>query len=155
MAFLSSPRHRGPFVERPDKENQMAYLYTIAKAIRFCNVPEVHKKRFLREAIWKVTHLNRDFFGRYRSEGVISEPFERRIERDHVIRKNTIMRRLLAGNETLQTIFNDVIHCVTLREEHLQLTQFDRENPDTDGWDRYRRCGIAIYDFGKNQMKVT
>jgi hypothetical protein len=155
MPFLSSQRHLDPFVERLDKNEQMSYLYTIVAAFRHCSVPDAHKKRFLREAIWKVTHLNRDFFGRYRSEGVISAPYEQRIERDHVIRKEAIMRRLLLKDEPLPTIFKEVIHCVTLKKEHLQLTQLDRERPDIDGWDRYRACGIIIYDYGNNAQRIT
>ena len=123
-------------------------------AIRLLNITESLKKRMLVHAIWEVAfatgNTQRAFLGRYRTEGVIRE-VGLEIQRDHVYRKEMLVRELLGVSPDLGNIIERATYCcVVTKAEHAKL-----DHRGIDGWERYRAAGIKVYDMaGETRVEV-
>lgn len=114
--------------------------------IRLLLIGESLKKRMLVHAIWEVAfatgNTQRAFFGRYRTESVIRQ-VGLEIQRDHVYRKETLIRELLGASPDLGKIIERATYCcVVTKDEHARLS-----HRGIDGWERYRVAGIKVYDM--------
>jgi len=77
-----------------------------------------------------------------------------KIQRDHVMRKEGLISRLLNGDETTRDILKGTVHRVVTEEEHKCLTLFDKQNKSIDGWKRYEACKIEVYDFAGDKKRI-
>lgn len=147
MPILSTLSHKNPYRAHRDEDKRIAELCRLADEIRRCQISESLKKKFLKNVVWEMTIITKSFTGRFRSAAVISEAGQK-IQRDHVIRKESLVSRLLTSAERTPDILSDGIHCIVTEDEHKRLTAFDKSKPSVHGWARYKECGIEAFDFG-------
>jgi hypothetical protein len=147
MPFLSSHRHCDRYRTPDSLPKQVAEIKILLSAIRLLPISEPLKKRMLVHAIWEVAfatgNTQRSFLGRYRSESVVRQ-VGLNIERDHIFRKETLIRELLGPSPDLDRIIERAHCCVVTRDEHERLSRVDEE---VEGWERYRAAGITVYDM--------
>ncbi|HKC64074.1 MAG TPA: hypothetical protein VKB86_10570 [Pyrinomonadaceae bacterium] len=145
MPILSDGSITKRYTQRADFDARLADVKKVIATLLKLSINLPLKKRLLVHSVWEVTKLGGDFKGRYRSKGVMVSGVE--IQRDHVIQKARIVKRLLANPEQIETILGDVVHCVVTKAEHERLTAYSRMNPDIDGWERYKGAGVEVIDM--------
>ncbi len=103
-----------------------------------------HRREFLGIALWKVTEAeSRGKYNiRFQSEAARTAPREDK-RHDHVFQRAKMVDDLLkAHTDEVEIIIAKAIGCVVTREEHTLLDRYKH----LDGWDRYKKAGIAVYD---------
>lgn len=150
MPFQSGPEHRERYVPSGSLQAQLAEIKLLLNAIRQLKITESRKRRMLVHVLWEVAFATGNtqsaFLGRYRTENVIRQP-GLAIRRDHVYRKEMLVRDLLGDSPDLDEIIRRAQHCcVVTKEEHDKL-----DHGGTDGWERYRIAGIRVYDMATGQ----
>lgn len=95
------------------------------------DVLEEHKKVLISRMLWKITEAHGKYNTRYCSVKALKGSQDDR-RHDHVWTRKQIHR---------------AIGCTVTKSEHDKLTGFDTL---CDGWDRYKRAGIAVLDLKEN-----
>jgi hypothetical protein len=65
-----------------------------------------------------------------------------------------MVKQLIDRPHDALAIRDNACGCVVTIEEHDALTRIDRQDKEVDGWDRYRRAGIAVIDRSSGE-RVT
>jgi len=147
MAITSKRKHQSRYVPCTTLEEDLKDIKILLEAIRKLQISERVKKRMLVHALWQIAmvtgNTQSSFFGRFRSEAVIRET-GLKIERDHIYRKENLIRELLGLSPDLDRIVARAHCCVVTKDEHVKLGAVDAE---IDGWERYRAAGITVYDM--------
>jgi hypothetical protein len=65
---------------------------------------------------------------------------------EHVHERRRVIEALMQGRTTVEALPSVVFGCTVLRTEHEQLSALGKSAPDLEGWDRYRKAGIAVID---------
>ena len=78
---------------------------------------------------------------------------ETKLQHEHVIEKQKLVSALIAGQESIEDIVETAIGCVVTKAEHRILTAVSRSEPTLDGWNRYKKAGIKVFDL-KTQREV-
>ena len=125
-----------------------------------------HKKRMLSEMIWKITEgdgLNpaEKITGllykkniTYISESIKNMRNVRNYDisdqrHEHVFTRKEIVDRLINHPKDIDKILKDAIGCVVTKNEHDSLP-----HKGVDGWDRYKKTKIRVWDTRKNIWKI-
>lgn len=146
MSIKSDASYSKPYIRRVDFDTRLADVKKVLSSILQLDINYALKKRMVGYTIWEVAeYLSGNFKGRYRSKAAIVPGTI--IQRDHVNRKAGIVERWLASPEQMDSILDDIVHCVVTKDEHDRLTAYDKMNPDVDGWERYRVVGIEVMDM--------
>jgi hypothetical protein len=121
----------------------MADIRLLLDTVRQVKIAVPLKKRMLVHVIWEVAKATGNFYGRYRSEGVIERGGDP-IQRDHIYKKSTLVEELLSPSPDLDRVMGRALCCIVTKKEHDRLHDIDKKR---DGWDRYRAAGIVVYDM--------
>ena len=62
-----------------------------------------------------------------------------------------MIEKILIAPSDYEKILDYAIGCIVTEEEHRLLNEIDKENPDIDGWERYRLADIKIFDIKENR----
>ena len=149
MAILSTLRHRERYSPPSTLPEQLAEIKLLLDAIRKLDISPALQKRMLVHTLWQVAivtgNTQSSFIGQFRSEGVLRER-GLKIERDHIYRKENLVRQLLEPSPDLDLIVSRAHCCVVTKDEHDRLGRIDGQ---IDGWNRYRAAGIIVYDMAR------
>jgi len=137
--------HKAIFSPNVDWEERVTGAKACIAAIHDLDINRVVKTRMLNHAIWELTRAQREADAPFRSEGVVFGDLGVKIQRDHVFRRAQFIEELDQGRD-LDEILSDLLLCIVTCEEHRRLTQADKEDSAVNGWERYRRAGIKVFD---------
>ena len=110
------------------------------------DVLEEHKKVLISRRIWKITEANGKYNTRYFS-GKARKTSKDDRRHDHVWTRKRMVERILEDPGVLEHEIQRAIGCTVTKVEHDKLTGFDTL---LDGWERYKRAGIAVLDLKEN-----
>jgi hypothetical protein len=83
---------------------------------------------------------------RFRSQASLSAP-ESELAHEHVNQRKRMVDEMIAHPEEVSRILQTAVACVVTRSEHDRLNRVSRENPDLDGWERYKKAEIHVVDL--------
>lgn len=109
-------------------------------------VLEEHKKALISRMLWKITEAHGKYNTRYCSEKARKANKDDR-RHDHVWTRKRMVERILNNPDVLGNEIEQAIGCTVTKTEHDKLTGFDTS---CDGWERYKRAGIAVWDLKEN-----
>ena len=145
--------HLPTYKEHKDREARVKSAVTAIKAIILLNLYPAHKRELLDICIWKITEADGKLKTRYRSIDSLQSNSETKLQHEHVIEKQKLVSALIAGQESIEDIVEMAIGCVVTKAEHRILTAVSRSEPTLDGWNRYKKAGIKVFDL-KTQREV-
>lgn len=141
-----------PFVE---SQNADELRHSIRLIVQFLlqnkAMHEKHRKRLLDRCLWQLTEAEgkHKYDLRYVSIGaksILESGVKAGLRHEHVWRRADMVRRLLDHSDKVEQILADACGCVVTIAEHKRLDTVDRAHPEIDGWERYRRARIRVYD---------
>jgi hypothetical protein len=145
------------FRRREDAERRFRSILAAVKAIR--EMPEIvlepHKKRMLKSCLWQLTQS--EGWGKYNlrfatiaAEKLFRAGKRKELRHEHVYTCKRMIKDLLnASSDQIEEILKKACGCLVTNEEHQRLCTFDAES---DGWERYKRARIEVYDRFKGQL---
>jgi hypothetical protein len=110
-------------------------------------VLEDHKKSLITRMLWKITEANGKYSTRYYSEKALKCSKDER-RHDHVWTRKKMVERLIDEPSLVEHEIEQAIGCTVTKDEHHALTKFDTS---CDGWERYKRAGIVVWDLKENR----
>ena len=134
-----------------DRDLRIRSAVTAIKAILNLDLYPSHKKELISVCIWKITEADGKLRTRCRSIGSLTADSGTKLQHEHVFERKSLIQRLLDQREDVQVVLDDAIGCVVTKDEHDYLSQVSRENPDLEGWKRYRAAGIQVFDLQTQQ----
>lgn len=147
MSRTTHPKHHSAYVPAPNLFGDLKDIRILLDSIRTLKISQPIKKRMLVHALWEVAfatgNKQSSFFGRYRSEGVLRH-MGLKVQRDHIFRKEMLTEQILSPSPDLDAIIARAECCLVTEDEHSRLGAVDK---NVDGWERYRRAGITVYDM--------
>ena len=135
------------YTPHEDRDIRIRSAVTAIKALLDLDLYPSHKKELISVCIWKITEADGKLRTRYRSVGSLNVSSGTKLQHEHVFERKSLIQRLLDQKEEVQIILNDAIGCVVTKEEHDYLSRVSRENPDLEGWGRYKIAGIQVFDL--------
>lgn len=137
----------GSYSEHRDRDVRLKSAVTAIKALLPLELYPAHKRELLDICLWKITEVDGKWKTRYRSFDAIDADASVKLQHEHVIEKQKLISLLMAGKESVESIVEKAIGCVVTKSEHDLLTSISRSDQTLDGWDRYRKAGIRVFDL--------
>ena len=133
---------------REGREKQISDAAEIIKCVHALNVSEEMKKKVFHQMIWNITGVDGKYNTRYYSAKALEEN-SGNLNHEHVCRIKIMKEELLKADseEKIEGILNKAIGCVVTKEEHSRLNEVDRNFKDLDGWARYEKAEIEVFDL--------
>ena len=131
-----------------DAHDRVRSAITAAEAILGLDLYPAHKRELLSVCIWKVTEAApmSKYQTRFQSRASLSAP-ESELAHDHVYQRKRLIDEMIAHPKEVNRILQSAVACVVTRWEHDRLTRVSREDPNLDGWERYRHAEIDVVDL--------
>jgi hypothetical protein len=139
----STKKHQQPFAESAATAKELADIRTLLECLRRLQIGQRLKKAISIHAIWQVAVVTGGTYSRFRSDSVIRKA-GLPIQRDHIYKKRILVEQFLASAPDLDAIIERARCCIVTVEEHTRLHKID---PDLDGWDRYKKAKVIVYDM--------
>jgi hypothetical protein len=156
------------------EEDYKAEISSAKNAIRhILNTPEpfrlIHKKRLIGEMIWRITEgdglLSEEKRTGYKKHlTYISESVKKRRDvgnydisdliHEHVFKKSRLVDKLIANPVGIDEILKNAIACVVTKEEHKILHKLDKTDKEIDGWERYIKARIGVWNERNKEWKI-
>jgi hypothetical protein len=139
-AFPTYRRH-------PHADARIQSALTAASVILAADILPEHKRELLSICLWKLSLAEGagKYQTRFLSPGTIGKP-PTLLAHEHVHERARRTHAQMQGETTIDSLRSLVFACTVLREEHARLTALGKTSPGVEGWDRYRRAGIAVID---------
>jgi len=141
------PKHK----EHADRSFRIKSAVTAIKALVGLDLYPAHKRELIDICIWKITEADGKLKTRYRSIGSLESGPETKLQHEHVVEKQKLVAALLEGKESVEAIVERAVGCVVTKDEHVLLTAASRLEPTLDGWERYKKAGIRVFDLAKGK----
>ena len=142
------------FKTHPLAQSRRKSATTLIKVLLKSNSPEVlpgHIRELLDAMLWKITEADGKYKTRHQSLGAFQCGDKKLLRHEHVYPKEQMIKALLkATPEQVDGILETAVGCTVTLDEHFRLHKFDEE----DGWERYRKAGIAVTDTETGQRTV-
>lgn len=135
------------YCEHRDREIRIASVITAIETILPLNLYPAHKRSLLDRCIWFVTEADGKFKTRYRSIGALGADASTKLQHEHVTEKRKLVSLLVSGEDDAKNIVENAIGCVVTKDEHDLLTKVSRKDPSLDGWSRYKKAGVRVFDL--------
>jgi hypothetical protein len=137
------------FKPHPKADERRRSAVALIKYLLAENRPEAwpaHIRELLTILLWKITEaeaMNKRGT-RLQSQGARGCTEVANLEHDHVYQRAKMIDALeRAAPHEVDVILKDAIGCTVTVEEHTRLSKVGKEY---DGWDRYRKAGILVFD---------
>ena len=140
--------------KNPKKEQEIVLSTT--NAIRYIlempdDVRLKDKKSLLNIMIWVLTEAGGKYKTRYISDGVkqMDDKGKRVIKalrHEHVYTRKSLILRLIDSPKNMDTILKDAIACLVTTEEDALLHKVDHSEKGLNGWLRYSKANIKVWD---------
>ncbi len=140
------------FQEVQNKSNLVMSVINAIQAILTADCVETHKKDLLDICIWKWTEIDGKWNTRYRSEGAMKKENWKMVQHEHVFQRRNLIQFLLKNENEIEPIMDNAIGCLVTKEEHELLTKISKGHKDIDGWERYRKAGIVVFDLKEKKL---
>lgn len=143
VGSISSVMNVIPFVIDPKKEALLEESIVVAEAVFALSVSTETKKRVFCSTMWWVSERYGKYSTRFRSKKSLSQMND--LRHDHVFpRKDLwfVVERAASVREALSLC----VGCVVTKDEHLLLSQTEKQFRDSSGWLRYKNAGIEVID---------
>jgi hypothetical protein len=134
------------FVPNSKAEEEIRSAVTAIKGILTLQIMDEHKKTLISRMIWAITEAHGKYKTRFRSGGVLMTA-DCKIQHEHVYPRKELIDEIMEAPENCDRILENAVACVVTEEEHRLLTKISKENADLNGWDRYKKAGITVYDM--------
>jgi hypothetical protein len=136
----------GGFEPHPDGKKRLESVKRAIRAIldiRDELRPE-HVRAFLNRglSLLTVAEAKGKYRIRYWTHGALRAKLKKDLRHEHVVEKKKLVDRLLKNPEMVDDILESAVACVVTKCEHSLLTQTSHQNPQLDGWDRYKAAGL-------------
>lgn len=100
------------------------------------------KRKVIDTMLWNITGAFGKFHTRFISDGAkISH--DELLNHEHVFTKKSLIQRILADQDNLETILKDAIGCVVTKDEHNRLNK----EKNVEGWQRYIKAKIKVWEL--------
>lgn len=139
------------YKKHKDHDEKIKSTHTAVKALLN---PEIandfymsYLKGLLSVCIWNLTVVDGKYTTRFRSEGSLLDENKNSLQHEHVIERKYLIEKLLACREDYETILSTAVACVVTVEEHRKLTELSREDKNVQGWERYKKANIKVFDL--------
>lgn len=133
-----------------DRRKRIESAVIAIKTLVPLKLENAHINELISVCIWKITEADGKYKNnRYQSETYInsSKTDKNRIH-EHVFERKKLTQEIINNPNKIDQIIKEMaIACVVTKDEHDQLTKVSRENPDLEGWKRYKKAGIKAYDL--------
>lgn len=117
----------------------------VINAILPLNVDKRIKKNVINLMIWHISGSDAAEKNRYITEKAKNSPESETISAQ-VNPLGNLAVKILENPLSFDTIMQSVISCTVSKEELKELGRIDKEFPGTEGWQRFKKAGIMIYD---------
>ena len=126
---------------------------TIINAVVKLNISDYMKRKVIGTMIWNITGAS----GKYKLPYIsvlADKNHNLKVNHEHVFRKKILVEEILNNPDNLESILENAVACVVTVDEHERLNKVDRENPQLDGWERYKVANIEVWDNHNNKILV-
>lgn len=144
-----------PYQEAKDRAGLETSIVNAMQAILNADCVEAHKRDLLDICIWKWTEIDGKWNTRFRSEGAMKKENWKLVQHEHVFQRRNLIQQFLAQEDTIEALLNRAIGCLVTKREHELLTNLSQKERDIDGWERYRRAGIPVYDLKEKTIFLS
>jgi hypothetical protein len=104
-----------------------------------------HKRELIPTVLWKITEAEGKYRLRFRSAGALTCKQANQLRHEHVFTRKQLTHELLHHPRAIKRILTKCLACVVTKAEH---TKLNRVPSAVQGWARYRKAGIKVYDTG-------
>lgn len=116
---------------------------------------EIHphvRKIVIGYMLWALTEIKQSlkYNTRYYSEKALKMDEPPRHE--HVYTKKYITNLILGDYPQYLNLLPQIVGCTVAKSEALQLNKIDKQYPDLQGWERYKKANIRVFDRLKQQF---
>jgi hypothetical protein len=112
-----------------------------------------HRQEFLRLALYKVTEAEgaHKLRTRFMSDAAIAlvkamgSDADKELQHEHVFQRAKMAEALIKARsnpDAVDELLSAAVGCTVTKDEHHHLSEFKH----LDGWERYRKAGIAVID---------
>jgi hypothetical protein len=109
-------------------------------------------KTLVDRSLWLITEADGKYKTRYWTKGALACSDKKQLRHEHPYQRSKMVAALLkAAPNDVDAILNDAIGCIVTKDEDRRLREFGREH---DGWERYRRAGLEVFDTATKERKV-
>jgi len=139
-----------PYVRRIDADARIASALNAVRALLVADLLPAHRRELLGVCLWKLSLAEPP--DKYATRFVSATALRcarRSLAHEHVHERAKLVRALIDGAVSPERLPEFALACVVTREEHARLGVESRRDPSLDGWDRYRKAGIAVVDRGR------
>ena len=136
-----------PYARRIDADARIASALSAVRALLLADLLPAHRRELLSVCLWKLSLA--EPIGKYATRFVSAAALRcarRLLAHEHVHERAMVVRALLDGAMTPERLPEYAFACVVTREEHARLGVEGRRDRSLEGWDRYRKAGIAVVD---------
>ena len=146
---------------KPKKEELILSTTTAIRHI--LNMPrevmEKHYRGLLNLMIWYRTEAGGKYNQIYESVGVKkmrdNDKYDKKlVQLEHVFTRKGLVDRLLKNPKNTEPILEDAIGCNITRDEHRLLHKRLKTDKDVDGWKRYRKAHIKVWNTETCKWKI-
>lgn len=120
----------------------------VINAVLPLNVDKRIKKNVINLMIWHISGSDATEKSRYITEKAKNCPDSETITAQ-VNPLGNLAVKILENPLSFDTIMQSVISCTVSKDELKELSRIDKENPGLQGWQRFKKAQITIYDTEK------
>jgi hypothetical protein len=132
------------FAPNSKADEEMRSAVTAIKGILALQIMDKHKKKLISRMIWAITEAHGKYKTRFRSEAVLTTA-DCKMQHEHVYPRKELIEEIMKVPENCERILEKAVACVVTEQEHRLLNKVSKENPNVNGWDRYKKAGITVY----------
>ena len=123
-------------------------------ALLAADLIDEQRVKLLKTCLWFVTEAEgHKHKTRFRSAGCVANVDEK-LQHEHVYQLKNLAVRLMKNSDTVDEVVGIAVGCTVTRSEHLRLTAISKANPDLDGWARYVKAEVRVFDMATGTERV-
>jgi len=127
----------------PAKTIRASATEAIRIVVRNSKILPKRKNELISTMLWKITEAKGKYRLRFRSADALTCKQANQLRHEHVFTRKQLTHELLRHPRAVKGILTKCLACVVTRAEH---TRLNRVASAVQGWARYRKAGIKVYD---------
>lgn len=136
----------------PARDKQISEAILIVKEMLKLDISKDMKAKVIYDMIWNISGV--DYRNKIRFQTVEALKTENKIiQHEHVYPIKLVIEQILKNPTKCEAILRKkTIGCMVTKDEHKLLNAVDKKSPGIEGWIRYDKANIKVFDLLENKV---